>query len=210
MTTRSLTWTPPRYKPRRLLIFAAVCLGLCWWAMRSSSNAVATATRSIPPGGGCQAVWIGWVGGCRGIVLLELAGSRTVAEPIVARIRGAGVSASAVRSVELDYLLIICYVGLLALAASAVADLDGVWQIRWLRRTLLAVALLQVVAGTLDGLENVGLFTMLEADVVADNIAYWTFWISAVKWWLIGIGIVVPLLAFGVGVISARWRLAGS
>jgi hypothetical protein len=204
-----VTPVAPRRWPRAwFLLASAVCLGLSWWAVHASSREVVEAT-SHPPPGRCGTVWLSWVGGCRGIVLLELAGSQSSAQTVVSAIRDAGATPAAVQSVQLDYLLIISYMAFLVFLAWTVAVLKGVWEVTWLRRLLYLVAALQGVAGVLDGGENVGLFAMLEAPSVPPGVAEWTYWMSAVKWWLIAVGLVAPLLALAGRPLLTRakaWR----
>jgi hypothetical protein len=194
-----MTPAPERFEPQRLpagwfLLATAICFALSFCAVQSSSRDVVQATAHIPPGQ-CGKVWLHLIGGCRGLVLLQLAGSQASAQTVVNAIRDSSAVNVAVRSVQLDYLLILSYVAFLVFLAATVAGLRGLRDITWVRRVLSLVASLQGVAGVLDGLENVGLFAMLAADNVAPGVAEWTFLVSSVKWWLLGVGFVAPVLA---------------
>jgi hypothetical protein len=211
--TASSTPLEPRRWPRGWFLLAGVvCLGLSLWAVQSASRQVVQATSHLPPGR-CGAVWVAWIHGCQGLVLLELAGSQASAQTIVKAIEDAGVTDPAVTAVELDYLLIICYMAFLVFLAATVAGVRGLWDVTWVRRALYLVAALQGVAGVLDGIENVGLFAMLKAASVPPGVAEWTCRVSAVKWWLIAAGIVVPVLALAARPLLARgkvWRPGGA
>lgn len=212
MTASAVPLAPRRWPRGWFLLAGAVCLGLSLWAVQSASREVVQATSHLPPGR-CGAVWVSWINGCRGLVLLELAGDQASAQAIVRAIKHAGVTDAAVQSVELDYLLIVSYMAFLVFLAVTASAVRGLWDVTWVRRALYLVAALQGVAGVLDGIENVGLFAMLKAASVPPGVAEWTCRVSAVKWWLIAAGIVVPVLALAARPLLARgkvWRRGGA
>jgi hypothetical protein len=191
-------WLDP---PRWPLIVAAVCLTLSVRGIGPFTRKMAEATGSDQQG--CGSVpWlkVSRLNACRGIVLLELAGSKSEATRIVRRIRAGCACPAAMKSVKLDYFLILSYVALLGFFGATVAGLTELTFLRW---TLLFVVFLQGVAGVLDGLEDIGLFAMLKDDYSWPKVAEWTWLISAVKWWLIFAGAVAPV--FGL-VVVAGWR----
>jgi hypothetical protein len=177
-------------------------------ALGPSLGQVAAATG---PGRCGWVPWLGVVRPCRGIVLLELAPDAQSAWRLVDTLRQQDSIAprkpsrleAAKTSVRLDYFLIPSYVaflGFLGMVAVRLAEeraaAEGISR-RASDRLITVVSGavgLQLLAGMLDGIENVGLFTMLKATGPSD-IPEWTPWVSAVKWWLIGPGLVVPVSA---------------
>jgi hypothetical protein len=131
---------------------------------------------------------------CQGIAMLELASTGLQAQAVVdaLRLNSRGHEA-ALENVALDFLLIPAYVAFLALLGASVARLAELMKWNRLRRVLVSVAVLQPVAGILDGFENVGLLAMLLSGKVTQCVHAWTLAVSTAKWWLIGFGFVVPL-----------------
>jgi hypothetical protein len=179
-----------------------------WAGLDTSLRQVAEGTGA----GSCGSVpWLRLVGPCRGIVLLELAPNPDSAWRLVDTLRSQDQAATtkptliqaAETSVRLDYFLIPSYVaflgflGMVAVRLAEVRESTGGISPRAATRLTKIVSWavgLQLIAGVLDGIENVGLFTMLEATGPGD-IPGWTWWASTVKWWLIGPGLLLPLLA---------------
>ena len=64
---------------------------------------------------------------------------------------------------------------------------------RFARGVLLCVAVLQPIAGFLDGIENIGLFAMLTNGAVTPDVHAWTLGVSTVKWWLVTAGVLTPI-----------------
>ena len=162
-------WFDP---PQGVFYAAAICVGASFWALNSSSGEVAKATDGNGiPRGRCGEVW--WVpASCNGIVQLQLAGSQAVAQTIVTAIQHRDAMRAAKTNVQLDYLLILSYVACLGFFGATVADMKGLQGSTWVRGVrwaLLSVVLLQAAAGLLDGLENVGLFAMLQSGTVAQR-----------------------------------------
>lgn len=196
---------PPPQWPRWRYLFASACLValsfvlLCW-----SSRGVSAVTQDLAKGN-CRSGWLVFVP-CNGLTRLQLASDRVTAVAVLDAIDSIpAIKAAAVRSVQLDYFLILSYVTFLGFFGAAVASLKGPRKVPWVRRTLLVVVLLQGVAGLLDGVENIGLLAMLSSAAydIPDSVPRWTFVVSAIKWWLIAIGLVVPLLALaGTGLLA--------
>jgi hypothetical protein len=208
MTSAPHPLQPQRWPAGWFLVASAIGFGLSLLAVWCSSRDVDRATSHVPPGQ-CATAKLPPIPRCRGLVLLQLAGSQESADTIVKVIRDSSAMKQAVRSVQLDYVLIPFYVAFLGIFGAAVASLKGLRDYKWVRRVLFLVASLQGVAGVLDGVENVGLFAMLAACKVQRGVAEWTFWVSWAKWWLIGVGFAAPLLAFIVWALLIRGRNSG-
>jgi hypothetical protein len=194
---------PSSLEGLRVPLYACALSAVC---MVASYARVAPPARLVAEGtgtGSCGLVpWLRILGPCRGILLLELAPDRSSAWRLVDTLRQQDRAAptkpslieAAETSVRRDYFLIPSYVaflGFLGMVAVRLAELRGpagvIRYVSW-------AVFLQLVAGVLDGLENIGLFTMLEASGRQD-IPLWTGWVSTVKWWLVTAGLVVPLFA---------------
>jgi hypothetical protein len=209
----------PLWVPGSLLLAGLVGFWISWRAIRESSDEVAAATAGISRSR-CDAVpWLRRLDACRGIVLLQLAGNGNSAQKVVAAIRDSGKTEAAVTNVQLDYFLIPSYVAALVFFSATLAALAGFIKLALIRvplRTILVIAAaLAPVAGALDGLENVGLRTMLLAHPIRPHVPEWTYWASLWKWRLIAIGLTVPLAVFTLFVLGALsyvaragWRLA--
>jgi hypothetical protein len=179
------------------LLVALILVGFWWWKLDPLSDKVARATENMPEGRCAEVTWLPLVHGCRGLVLLQLAGNRDTAETIVNAIRDGEVAdarAAALKSVKLDYFFILSYVACLGFLAATLASWKRIRDVTWLRRALLFVVALQAVAGVLDGMENMGLFAMLQSNITS-AVAERTYWASVVKWWLIAAGLAAPVLA---------------
>lgn len=198
--TQPARWHSGRYVLGSLLLAAA-----CWWTLRHVSVTVDQATRGLSLDRCAGVPWLQVVGECEGLVLLQLADSRDEAQKIVTAIRARS-AGKALVSVKLDYLFILSYVAFLGLLGAAVAGTQRVRGIPWLRRLLLLLVLLQGVAGLLDGIENVGLFTMLNRGNIEPDIPRWTSWAAVMKWRLIGAGLALPVLAFLFTLAWERYR----
>lgn len=197
--------------PRGVFFVSAICLGLSFWKLNASSGEVAKATdgNGIPEGR-CSEVW--WLpASCSGIVQLQLAGSQAVAQTIVTGIQHRNAMSAAKTNVQLDYLLILSYVVCLGFFGATVAGMKGLqgssW-VRWVRRALLSVVLLQAAAGLLDGLENVGLFAMLQSCTVAPSVAEGPFRFPEVKWALIDLFAMLRTCTVAPGVAEWTFRFS--
>jgi hypothetical protein len=194
----SESFEPPGWYGGWFLLAALIFVGVWWWILDPLSDKIAQATENMPQGRCGEVTWLPLLHGCRGLVLLQLAGNQDTAQTIVNTIRApeAGDAvAAALKSVKLDYFLILSYVACLGFLAATLAGSKRVRNVTWLRRALLFVLVLQAVAGVLDGVENVGLFAMLQAKTVTAAVAERTFWASVVKWWLIAAGLAAPVLS---------------
>lgn len=195
--------------PLEALRIPLVACGLSLLFLMGSYARLAPSARQVAEGtgtGSCEMVpWLRIVGPCSGIVLLELAPDAQSAWRLVDTLKQQdqaakpgtpGLVDAAISSVRLDYFLIPAYVaflGFLGMVVVRLAELRGFP--RLIQIVIWAVGL-QLIAGTLDGIENVGLFTMLKATGPQD-IPEWTRWVATVKWWLIIPGLVVPVIALG-------------
>ena len=202
-------WFDP---PQGVFYAAAICVGASFWVLNSSSGEVAKATDGNGiPRGRCGEVW--WVpASCHGIVQLQLAGNQAVAQTIVTAIEHRDALSAAKTNVQLDYLLILSYVACLGFFGATVADMKGLQGSTWVRGVrwaLLSVVPLQAAAGLLDGLENVGLFAMLQTYPVAPDVAERTFWFSAAKWALIDLGAGLPAVVWLVLMVLRLLSLLG-
>ena len=179
-----------------------------------STRKVATATANIQHGE-CEAALPPVIRRfCDGMVLLGVAGNPGSAREIVDSIQAGSKTQAAVTSLDLDYILIPSYVAFLAFFGAAMACVAGLLKPGWFRTSLRAVLVIVAasmpVAGVLDGIEDVGLRTMLLAQGIPPGVAEWTFSVSRWKWWLIAIGLAVPLAVFVPAVLYYVATHAGS
>ena len=184
--------------PIGLCLAALLCFGVSLWRLSAPSGEVAEATSTIGQDG-CRFVpWVRWIGFCRGIVLLELAPDANSAGKVVKAISDARATEAAETSIRLDYFLIPSYVALLGFLGATAARLAELLGFTRLIPWLFLVVGLQLVAGVLDGVENVGLFSMLlgrDIPGLPGGVPAWTFWASTVKWCLVTAGLLVPAVA---------------
>ena len=189
--------------PVRLCLAALLCFAVTLWKLSGQFEEVAQVT-SAPGQDGCGAVpWLR-LGLCRGIVLLSLTRDPGAAAALVQTI-SARTADAAKTSIRLDYFFIPAFVALLGFLGATAARLAELLGFTRLIPWLLLVVGLQLVAGVLDGIENVGLFaTLVGRDIpgVPGGVAAWTFRVATVKWYLVTVGFLVP-----VGAVAAMLLL---
>jgi len=197
--------------PVRLCLAALLCVAVTMWRLSGPLGEVAWATSTLDLDG-CGAVpWLR-LGLCHGIIRLALTRDPGEAEAIVRTIADAGKEDAATTSIRLDYFFIPAYVallGFLGAIAARVAELLGYTRlIPW----LCLVVGLQLVAGVLDGMENVGLFAMLvgrDIPGLPGGVPAWTFWVATAKWYLVTLGFLVPVGALAVMLLHDRRERSG-
>jgi hypothetical protein len=130
---------------------------------------------------------------CGGLTLLQLSPDSASAAEVRNAVRDASSLDAARSSVRRDYFFIPSYVGLLVFLGVLVVRLAELVDRRWIIRVMFAVIPLQLVAGALDGAENVGLMTMLYlgGDHIPSAVARWTFRFAVGKWVLVIAGVIV-------------------
>ena len=197
--------------PVRLCLAALLCVAAMMWKLSGPLGEVAQATSTLDQDG-CGAVpWLR-LGLCRGIVRLALIRDPGAAGAIVQAISDAGKTDAAKTSIRLDYFFIPAYVALLGslgFIAARLAELLGFTRlVPW----LCFVVGLQLGAGVLDGMENVGLFAMLvgrDMPGLPGGVPAWTFWVATVKWYLVTVGFLVPVGALAVMLLLDRREPSG-
>jgi hypothetical protein len=197
--------------PVRLCLAALLCVAVTMWRLSDPLGEVASATSTLDQDG-CGAVpWLR-LGLCHGIIRLALIRDPGAAAAIVQTISDAGKADAAKTSIRLDYFFIPAYVallGFLGLIAARLAEPLGFARlIPW----LCLVVGLQLGAGVLDGLENVGLFAMLvgrDIPGLPGGVPAWTFWAATAKWYLVTLGFLVPVGALAVMLLLDRRERSG-
>ena len=198
--------------PVRLCVAALLCVAVTLWKVSGPFEEVAQVT-SAPGKDGCGAVpWLR-LGVCRRIVLLSLTRDPGAAAAIVQTISDAGKADAAKTSIRLDYFFIPAYVALLGFLGAIAARLAELLGFTRLIPWLFLVVGLQLVAGVLDGIENVGLFAMLvgrDIPGLPGGVPAWTFWVATAKWYLVTLGFLVPVGSLAVMLLHDRRKRSGA
>jgi hypothetical protein len=164
-----------------------------------SSRDVAAATAPIEKGRCGLVPGLETLGLCHGIVLLQLAPDRASAQQVIDALRAPPERIEAAETnVRYDYLFIPSYVALLGFLGMTAVRLREVLDTTRPIAILYLVVGLQLLAGILDGVENAGLFKMLEAVDIPQWVPCLTSWAARIKWWLAAAGLIAPTIALVV------------
>jgi hypothetical protein len=194
---------PSRWEPLRvpavLFLVSLLCVVTSLRFLAPSTREVAAATATIEKGRCGLVPGLETLGLCHGIVLLELAPDRTSAQQVVDALRAPPDRIEAAETnVRYDYLFIPSYVAFLGFLGMTAVRLREVLCTTRPIAVLYLVVGLQLAAGILDGVENVGLFRMLEAAEIPQGVPGLTSWAARIKWWLAGAGLIAPTIALVV------------
>src|SRR3954471_12119639 len=182
-------------RPLAWLCIAAllVCV-VCMLSLKAPVAKVRTALDGMQVNSCRNVPWLAWTHACHGMALLELADDPGTAQTLVSALYPApGALDAAIHQTELDYFFILSYAAFLCLWSINVAHRADELQRQRTRAVLLCVAVLQPIAGVLDGFENIGLFSMLTTGTVTGGVHAWTLGVSTAKWWLLALGLLAPI-----------------
>lgn len=178
-------------------VWALAASVVCGIWLSGSAKEVGAVVDDLKVSQCASVIWLENLNGCHGMAQLELPRDVIWAQTALDKLAGSNHLNAAIENVERDYVFILAYAAFLCLWSIHTSIAAFRSKRKVLGIVLLVVAFLQPAAGVLDGLENIGLFALLDPYRVSpahiDPAAVsWTLTVSTIKWWLVGLGVVAP------------------